>query len=93
MKVKEAMERANMTETGRAIAYIKDALEELALYYPTNVTTSKVDITEDQRYYDFPEDAVKILDIRVKNHLNGDDKYRSIPRMVHPPREEDADGV
>ena len=93
MTVKEIMERANIKQTGRAVAYIKDALEELALYYPTNVTTARVDITEDQRYYDFPEDAVKILDIRVKNHLNGDDKYRSIPRMVHPPREEDADGV
>ena len=93
MKVQEIMERAGIQQTGRAIAYIKDALEELALYYPTNVTTSKVDITEDQRYYDFPEDAVKILDIRVKNHLNGDDKYRSIPRMVHAPMEEDADGV
>ena len=93
MKVQEVMERAGTVETGRAIAYIKDALEELALYYPTNVTTARIDITEDQRYYDFPEDSVKVLDIRVKNHLNGDDKYRSIPRMVHAPREEDADGV
>ena len=93
MKVSEVMERAGTRETGRAIAYIKDALEELALYYPTNITTSKLDITKDQRYYTFPEDSVKILDIRVKNHLNGDDKYRSIPRMIHPPIEEAADGV
>ena len=93
MKVQEVMERTGTKETGRALAYIKDALEELALYYPTNVTTARIDITEDKRYYDFPEDAVKILDIRVKNHLNGDDKYRSIPRMVHAPREEDADGI
>ena len=87
------MERAGTVETGRAVAYIKDALEELALYYPTNVITQRIDITEDKRYYDFPNDAIKILDIRVKNHLNGDDKYRSIPRMVHAPKEEDADGV
>jgi len=93
MKVQEVMERAGTKETGRAIAYIKDALEELALYYPTNVTAQRIDITEDKRYYNFPDDAVKVLDIRVKNHLNGDDKYRSIPRMVHPPMEEDADGI
>ena len=29
MKVQEVMERAGMSETGRAIAYIKDALEEI----------------------------------------------------------------
>ena len=28
MKVKELMERAGTTETGRALAYIKDGLEE-----------------------------------------------------------------
>jgi len=93
MKVQEVMERAGTVETGRAIAYIKDALEELALYYPTNVTSERIDIVEDKRYYEYPNDAVNILDIRVKNHLNGDDKYRSIPRMVHPPIEEDADGI
>tara|TARA_R100000458_G_C8229477_1_gene211598 strand:+ start:724 stop:1005 length:282 start_codon:yes stop_codon:yes gene_type:complete len=93
MKVQEVMERAGTKETGRAIAYIKDALEELAMYYPTNITTERIDITENQRYYDFPQDSIKILDIRVKNHLNGDDKYRSIPRMLHTPIEEDADGV
>ena len=29
MKVKEIMERARITQTGRAIAFIKDALNEL----------------------------------------------------------------
>ena len=31
MKVREIMERAGLRETGRALAYIKDALEELNL--------------------------------------------------------------
>ena len=93
MKVQEIMERANIIETGRAVAYIKDALEELALYYPTNITTERIDITEDQRFYEFPNDMVKLIDIRMKNHLNGKDEYRSIPRMQHQPTIKDGDDV
>ena len=37
MKVQEIMERAGMDETGRAIAYIKDALEEMNLLSETHV--------------------------------------------------------
>ena len=44
MKVQEVMERANMTETGRAIAYIKDAMEEINMISPTHVTTVRMDI-------------------------------------------------
>ena len=52
MKVQEVMERAGMSETGRAVAYIKDALEEINMISPTHVTTVRIDITENQRYYD-----------------------------------------
>ena len=33
---------------------------------------------------------VKMIDIRVKNHLNSKDEYRSIPRMIYQPRIKDA---
>ena len=72
MKVQEIMERAGITQTGRAIAYIKDGLEEINTISETHITTERTDITKDQRFYDFPEDMVKILDIRCKNHLNAD---------------------
>ncbi len=52
-----------------------------------------MDIIEDKRYYTLPSDMIKLVGVKVKNHLNGDDKYRRIPRMIHPPIEEDADGV
>ena len=91
MKVQEVMERANMTETGRAIAYIKDALEEINMISPTHVTTVRIDITENQRYYDLPHDMVKISDVRCKNHFNSKDEYRSINRHVYEPYTEDAD--
>ena len=91
MKVQEIMERAGITQTGRAIAYIKDALEEMNMISETNITTSRINITENQRYYDIPFDAIKITDIRCKNHLNSKDEYRSIPRMIGEPVVEDAD--
>ena len=91
MKVEELMERVGMHETGRAIAYIKDALEEINMLSETHVTTSRIDIKENQRYYDIPNDAIKVTSIRCKNHLNTKDEYRRIPRMIGDPYTEDAD--
>mgnify|MGYP003138649234 FL=1 len=92
MKVQEIMERVGVTDTGRAIAYIKDALEELNTISETHVTTERIDITKDQRFYNFPNDMIKVLDIRCKNHFNTLDEYRSIPRMMGEPIRKDADG-
>ena len=92
MKVERIMERAGMMETGRAIAYIKDALEEINKITETVFTNEKLDITEDKRFYDIPNEALKILDVRCKNHLNDKDEYRSISRLIHEPPIKDADG-
>ena len=91
MKVQEAMERAGMTETGRAVAYIKDALEEINMISPTHITTTRINIVENQRYYDLPNDMIKLLDVRCKNHFNSKDEYRTINRHLHEPYTEDAD--
>ena len=93
MKVKELMERVGMTETGRAIAYIKDGLDEMNMLAETHVNVERIDIAENQRYYEFPNDMIKVVDIRVKNHANTKDEYRSIPRSIFKPPTEDADGV
>ena len=93
MKVKELMERVGMTQTGRAIAYIKDGLDEMNMISETHVTTERIDITEDQRFYDIPNDTLKIVDVRCKNHNNTKDEYRSIPRSIYTPATEDADGI
>ena len=87
------MERVGMTQTGRAIAYIKDGLDEMNMLAETHINVERIDITEDQRYYDFPADMIKVTDIRVKNHSNYKDEYRSIPRTIYKPPTEDADGV
>ena len=93
MTVKEIMERAGTAETGRAVAYIKDALDEMNILAETHINTERIDITADQRFYNIPQDCVKILDIRCKHHNNEDDKYRSIPRSIYEPLVVDEDGV
>ena len=92
MKVKEIMERAGMTQTGRAIAYIKDALDEVNIISETHITTQRMDINENQRFYSIPNDCLKLLDIRCKHHNNDDSKYRSIPRSIYEPTIVDEDG-
>ena len=87
------MERVGMTQTGRAIAYIKDGLDEMNMLAETHINVQRIDITADQRYYDFPADMIKVTDIRSKNHSNSKDEYRSIPRTIYKPHTEDADGV
>ena len=93
MKVQEIMERVGVTDTGRAVAYIKDALEEMNMISETHVTTERIDITKDQRFYSFPTDTVKVLSFRVKNQLNSKDEYRQIPRLIHEPKIKDSDGA
>ena len=93
MKVKQLMERVGMNQTGRAIAYIKDGLEEMNMISETHVKTTRIDIVKNKRFYDLPHDSIKLLDIRCKNHANSKDEYRGIPRTISPPPTEDADGV
>ena len=93
MTVNEIMERAGINQTGRALAYIKDALDEMNILAETHITTQRMDINKDQRFYNIPNDCVKILDIRCKHHNNEDSKYRSIPRSIYEPAIVDEDGI
>ena len=93
LKVKELMERVGMAETGRAIAYIKDGLDEMNMIGETHVRVDRIDIDKNQRFYNIPNASLKLIDIRCKNHDNANDEYRSIPRSIHKPATEDADGV
>ena len=93
MKVREIMERVGMVETGRALAYIKDALDEINIISETHVTTARIDINANQRFYALPNDCLKVLDIRCKHHDNEDNKYRSIPRSIYEPTIVDEDGI
>ena len=93
MTVQEIMERVGMNQTGRAITYIKDGLEEIQMLTEVHTRVERFDITKDQRFYTLPNEMVKMIDIRVKNHLNSKDEYRSIPRLIHQPTTKDADNL
>ena len=93
MKVQEIMERTGITQTGRAIAYIKDALDEMNLLSETHTKTVRFDLEGGKRFYNLPNEAVKILDIRCKHHNNTESNYQSIPRSTYEPETEDTDGV
>ena len=87
------MERVGTIETGRALAYIKDGLEEINTIHETHVNTERISIVADQRFYELPNDIIKILSVRAKNQMNTKDEYRKIPRSIYEPIIEDADGV
>ena len=70
MTVNEIMERAGINQTGRAVAYIKDALDEINMLSETHITTQRMDINANQRFYSIPNDCLKVLDIRCKSHNN-----------------------
>tara|TARA_R100000234_G_C4976281_1_gene168607 strand:- start:49 stop:351 length:303 start_codon:yes stop_codon:yes gene_type:complete len=100
MKVNELRERLAMDETnsqslstGRLVAYIIDGLEEINMLAETHIDVQRIDITKDKRFYEFPKDTLKVIDVRVKNHLNSKDEYRSVPRLTFKPRVHDTDEV
>ena len=51
-----------------------------------------MDIVKNKRFYDIPNDMVKLLEVRCKDHKNDDSVYRTIPRMATEPRIVDTDG-
>ena len=92
MTIQELMERTGIKETGRAIAYVKDAFAEMNVISETHVDTTHINIVANQRFYTIPKNIIKILDIRAKNHNNASSNYQSIPRSIYEPETEDNDG-
>jgi len=93
MKIRELMERVGSNQTGKIVAYVKDGLEELEMLTETHTNVAKIDINKNQRFYTLPNDMIKMIDIRCKNHLNSKDEYRSIPRMINKPNIKDEDNL
>ena len=85
------MERVGLSATGQAIAYIKEALREINMSHETHIRKETINITKNKRMYKFPSEALKVTDIQVKNHMNSDGEYRSIPRLIYEPHIKDDD--
>ena len=79
------MERAGTAATGRAVAYIKDGLDEIARAIEDNIQETKVDIVAGTRGYDIPATMIKLYKISIKN---SDGDYQGIPRLTHGPNVE-----
>ena len=71
---------------------ILNGLEEINMLTETHTEIERIDIAANQRFYTPPNEMVKMIDIRVKNHLNSKGEYRTIPRTIHKPIIKDADG-
>ena len=56
-------------------------------------TLNYMDIIKDKRFYPLPNDMLKLMDVKIKNHKNGNDKYKSVERAIYAPSEQDGDNV
>ena len=87
------MERAGITATGLGLAFIKDGLEIMNYESETHIDITRVNLESGKRFYTIPPAAVKITDVRLKDHDNSDGAYRSVPRATFEPQIEDTDGI
>tara|TARA_R100001594_G_scaffold37556_2_gene67961 strand:+ start:173 stop:1255 length:1083 start_codon:yes stop_codon:yes gene_type:complete len=56
-------------------------------------TPNYMDIIKDKRFYPLPDDMLKLMDVKIKNHKNGNDKYKSVERAIYAPSEQDGDNI
>ena len=83
MTVQELMERANMKESGLALAWLKDAFHLLQSNSTEDLKTVKYNIIDGERDYLLPQDMINIKHISVKD--TSDDKYKKIRRLTSQP--------
>jgi len=90
MTVQELMERANMKESGLALAWLKDAFHLLQSNSTEDLKTVKYNIIDGERDYLLPQDMIALNNISVKD--TSDKKYKRIRRLtVQPITSEDTD--
>jgi|TARA_R100000750_G_C2264681_1_gene65131 hypothetical protein len=80
MTVLEIMERAGMKETSVAIAWIKDAIEDIQSHHKENLKVDKQNVIQNERDYILPRDLIAIKSISLLD-TNDDNKYKSIRRL------------
>ena len=83
MTVQELMERANIKESGVALAWLKDAFHLLQSNSTEDLKVVKYNIIDGERDYLIPQDMVALNNISVKD--TSDDKYKRIKRLVNQP--------
>jgi|TARA_Y100000034_G_scaffold106366_1_gene135027 hypothetical protein len=90
MTVQELMERANMKESGLALAWLKDAFHLLQSNSKEDLKVVKYNIIDGERDYLLPQDMIAVQHLSVKD--TSDSKYKKIRRLVSQPNmTEDTD--
>ncbi len=85
MLVRELMERTSISNFGLARMFIEDGLLEMSIQQAPWQREITMSIVKDQRFYYFPQDCIKVMDIMVRNHMNSKGEYRSISRLLNEP--------
>ena len=90
MTIQELMERANMKESGLALAWLKDAFHLLQSNSTEDLKTVKYNIIDGERDYLIPQDMIALKSVSVYD--TSDQKYKKIRRLnVQPLTSEDTD--
>jgi hypothetical protein len=90
MTIQELMERANMKESGLALAWLKDAFHLLQSNSTEDLKTVKYNIIDGERDYLIPQDMIALKSVSVYD--TSDQKYKKIRRLnVQPLISEDTD--
>ena len=87
------MNRTGIPSFGLVRMFIEDGLTEMNIMTKAFVKENAMSFRKNRRYYSIPEEAIGIQDILVKNHMNNKGEYRSIPRLLNPPKVKDVDGL
>tara|TARA_Y100001963_G_C6655042_1_gene387616 strand:- start:173 stop:448 length:276 start_codon:yes stop_codon:yes gene_type:complete len=83
MTVLEIMERANSRDTNLVIAWLKDAVHEIASTQAENIKIDTQTITKNDRTYVLPSDLISLMNVSVFD--TEDDQYKRIRRLIDDP--------
>ena len=80
MTVLEIMERAGISQTTLALAWIKDAVHHLKSNTKESLKVNKQNIISGEKEYEFPSDMIAIDSISILD-TKDDNKYKRIRRI------------
>ena len=92
MKLLKIMQLSGQTDLGIAISDIERAFIELESEFPEKVAQANTTTVANQRYYSLLPNSIQIKEVRLKYELDGETKYRPLPRIRNV-SEVEEDGV
>ena len=81
MTVLEIMERAGISQTTLALAWIKDAVHHIKSNTKESLKVNKQNVISSEKDYEFPADMIAIDSVSILD-TKDDNKYKRISRLV-----------